>query len=98
MFAVTFKTVRPNTSIPWFARTPDVVSAVSDCKSEGKLLSEEWSVSENGLIGIYKAVWASKEDKSAFDNSPIMAAFIEERKSYLTEHGMKMFLIEALEF
>lgn len=98
MFAVTYKNTRPNTTVNWLNRPPELVELVADLKSQGKLLSEEYTVAPDGLTSIYKSVWNTRQDKDDFDAHPATIEFKNDRINHNKLNGCVTYLIEALEF
>ena len=69
-------------------RTPAVVELVSKCKSEGKMLAESTSRTEDLLTTTYQAIWAKAEDYIEFINNPAVIEYTEDRGQHNLTYGL----------
>ena len=85
MIVTILKITKRNKDLPSVTRTPEVTEIINNCKSEGKMLAESSSRSEDELTSIYQAIWSNREDYLEFIKNPSVIEFTEARgKSYLS--------------
>jgi hypothetical protein len=79
MIVTILKITKRNTEVPTLVRPTELTELVSKCKTEGKLLAESASRTEDLLVTTYQAIWTNKEDYLEYIKNPIVMDFTENR-------------------
>jgi hypothetical protein len=75
MFKITTVHTRPDATTPFYRRGDDVIELATDAKLNGKLLSEESTLSEDKLSVTYTAVWDNFASFDTFSKEQIVVDF-----------------------
>jgi hypothetical protein len=75
MYKITTIHTRPNTTTPFYRRDADVAALSTEARLNGKLLSEESSLSEDKLTVTYIGVWDSFQSFDVFSKTEVVLAF-----------------------
>ena len=90
MFKITTVHTRTDTTTPFYRRDAAVIAIATDAKLNGKLLSEESSLSDDKLSVTYTAVWDNFASFDAFSNEPVVLAFRDAK----TEHNRTVGIVQ----
>lgn len=88
MYKITMVHTRPNTETAFHRRGTEVIEKATDAKLNGKLLSEESSLSDDKLTVTYVAVWDSFASFDAFSKEADVVAFRTAKSAHNIANGI----------
>lgn len=97
MYQITVITSRPNLDTVFYPQSENVRSVVQNFRSEGSLVDDNLTVSEDGLVRTYTATWISKEKYLEFIENETVANERWQRKLYNKNNNIVMTTTEAKE-
>lgn len=97
MYQITVITSRPNLDTVFYPQSENVKSVVQNFRSEGSLVDDNLTVSEDGLVRTYTATWISKEKYLEFIENETVANERWQRKLYNKNNNIVMTTTEAKE-
>jgi hypothetical protein len=86
MFKVIYKTTRPNTKTLFFPRSKEMEELVTQSKTNGQLLEDTTTFSDNKLIRTYTATWINKEALDFFNSNETVKEFAKRKRWYDQEN------------
>lgn len=97
MYQITVITSRPNLDTVFYPQSENVKSVVQNFRSEGSLVDDNLTVSEDGLVRTYTATWISKEKYLEFIENETVSKERWQRKLYNKNNNIVMATTEAKE-
>jgi hypothetical protein len=97
MYKVTIEMTRPDANIPWFLVSRQMRSIMDLEKTNGNLISEEVSLSEDGLKKTYIAVWKDKKSYENFVFNDDLAYERHQRRIYNVKNNCNVSIVSVEE-
>lgn len=97
MYQITVVTARPSTDAVFWPQSEEVRNIVQGFRSDGSLVSDNLTVSEDGLTRTYTAIWLSKEKYLEFIDNEVVSNERWQRKLYNKNNNIVMTTTEAKE-
>lgn len=105
MYIVTIKFTRPTTDIEFYTlkQSTEIPPELkkyfaSTYVFSGKLITTDWTYSDDNLSATVMTIWATKADFDEYTtDARLVAEFFPNRTAYNTEHGITMEKISAEE-
>lgn len=90
MIKIVVSSSRPDVSIPFFMRTPEMEQILEEFRSQGKFLTEARSVSDDGLTFTYEGIFNTMEDVKEWKNNPEVQQYFKDRDDYNETNGISI--------
>lgn len=97
MYQITVISSRSTTDVVFYPQHDSVKTIIQTYRDSGDLVTEDLSISDDGLSRTYTATWISKEKYLEFIDNEVVTAERLNRKMYNQNNNIVMALAEAKE-
>lgn len=97
MYKVTVLLTRPSADVSWLPLSENMKNTLTKHKNEGNLISENVSLSEDGLKKNYTSIWKDKKTYESWIFDDDLAYDRHQRRIYNVKNGCTISVIDLEE-